>query len=201
MDDAVFASRTRRDYVTLAVPVTSALTLAVSHQEGANNLGLGGGASGATSTQQRLNALIANYKSGAIVVDGQYLSLDNRVDGSNTAAGGSKDVFRLSGSFDAGVVKVGLGTQIKNYNGGAKTTETLLGLNVPMGSLTLGANFAQQKKEDFAAANGTNSGFGLAAVYSMSKRTALMFQTMRFDSVAGQATASTANALLLSHSF
>lgn len=201
MDDLVFSSRVKRDTLTYAVPV-GAFSLSASHQEGANTQGLGSGAQG--TQVQRLNAYGVNYSAGALVVDAAVLQFDQAQTGGDAAA---KDEQRLSGSYDLGVAKLGAGVQITNYQSGAKKTQTLLGAAIPLGNLSLGAQWAQRKSDDYttgAAAvggNGTRTGYSLAAVYSLSKRTSVAAQYSSFDASVNPSARSTVTGVLLSHTF
>jgi len=228
--DGLFSARTRRDTLTYTLPVSAALTLAVSHQEGANFQALGTGSAGVTSDNnaQRLNAYIAKYTAGALVVDAQLLQFDQSGSIGFANAGAvaaavaaklptitAKDEQRLSASYDLGAVKLGAGIQITNYTGATiggvaqanpKKTQTLIGVAAPLGSLNLGLNWGQRKNDDFVASgaatqDGTQTGYGLAVSYSLSKRTAILAQYNRWDAAVNATSASTATGVLLSHSF
>jgi len=191
--------RTRRDQINLIVPM-GALTFLLSHQEGGNNLGLASGATGATGTQQRLVAMGVGYAAGAVAVDAQYLTFDNRTDNSATSA---KDVLRLSGSYDLGVAKIGAGVENTTYTFGNTDNKTLVGVNVPVGNFGIGAQWAQQKTDGnvAAASNGTKTGYTIGARYNLSKRTAVYGNYGRYDGAIGATQASTHASVLLGHSF
>lgn len=76
----------------------------------------------------------------------------------------------LNGSYDLGVAKL-----LANYGqvktGAAKSTSVQIGADVPLGAaLTLSGSFAQTK-DNATLGDGKRTGFGLAAKYSLSKRT------------------------------
>lgn len=127
---------------------------------------------------------------GPLVANGTYLSFDS------TAPTGQKSEMRLSGARDSVVAAPG-----------AKITATLLGVSVPMGALTLGAQFAQRNMDAAAGvsgitANGQVSGSSVQANYSLSKRTSVIANYARWaaNEVATNEV-STETTLLLSHSF
>lgn len=83
---------------------------------------------------------------------------------------------RLNGSYDLGMVKLlaGYGRVSDKLAGldGNKTTEWQLGADVPVTSaLTLSGGYARSKDND--SINTKRSGLGLAASYSLSKRTSV----------------------------
>jgi predicted porin len=87
---------------------------------------------------------------------------------------------RLGGSYDLGVAKLYANYgRADNYEFTAKTTvsnakatDYQIGVDVPVGAVTLSASYAQSK-DNATAGNDKRKGFGLGAKYAMSKRTAL----------------------------
>ncbi len=206
--DGLFYKRATRDVVSYALPM-GPVTLGVAHGEPKAD-GLGIGATG--SKGQRANIYNAAYKAGAVAGNLTYSTYDNR-DGTQATA---KDQTRLEGAYDFGMAKVGLGYQVTSSDGtaGAKDTQTLLGVSVPLGSLQLGANWGVRKSDDYTtvANNGTRNGYILGANYALSKRTSIVGQYARWDaasaaqtigasSAVGMANPSTSFALLLAHTF
>ncbi|MFZ3129185.1 MAG: porin [Rhodoferax sp.] len=209
-DGKVLSGRTNRDTVTYIVPV-GAVSLFASYQETSvqANQGLGLGTAGTAGvTGQSLTVWGATYAKGAANANFTYLNFNAK-----GSAGATKDQTRLSGNYDFGAAKLGLGAVVTNTEGGAlvagKTTDMLLGVAVPMGALTLGVEFAQRKLDDMAAlsggavaANGTVNGTSLQATYALSKRTAVIGNYARWTSYTNvNADASSQFNLLLSHSF
>ncbi|MFZ3220625.1 MAG: porin [Rhodoferax sp.] len=195
----VFDARVNRDTVTYSVPV-GALELAATYQEAAGLQGLGTGTTGAAATTgQSLAGLLATYSQGAVVANLTYLSFNSNV-------GRLKDQTRVSGSYDFGVAKLGLGAVVTNTNtapAAGRATDLLLGVSVPMGALTLGAEFVQRKIDDVAFTTqgvGTISGSAVQASYALSKRTSLIGNYARWTQTVGN-DASSQYQLLLSHSF
>ncbi len=208
-DGKVLSARTNRDTVTYIVPV-GAVSLFASYQEGATGAvngvpqGLGTGTTGsgtagqASYTGQSLTVWGATYAKGAANANFTYLNFNSNV-------GATKSQTRLSGNYDFGAVKLGLGGVVTASDAGVggKATDLLLGLSAPMGALTLGAEFVQRKIDDVAFTGqgiGTLTGSSLQATYALSKRTAVIGNYARWTAVNGNDASSQFN-LLLSHSF
>lgn len=213
-DGKIFSARTNRDVLVYSLPI-DAWTLATSYQEssGATEQGLGVGttgnyvlAGGATAMAgQSVTTYGASYAKGAIAGNFTYLNF-------NSPVGGTKNQTRLSGSYDLGMAKLGLGAVVTNNDSAAagslgataspKITDMLFGVSVPLGSLTLGLELAQRRTDDFvAAASGTRTGASLQAAYALSKRTSMIANYARWDGTVGNAVQSSQTNLLLSHSF
>ena len=117
----------------------------------------------ATTNASNILSLHAKYANGPILVGIAHQS-------EKLAAGaGTNKYTLLAGSYDFGVVKLTGG-----YNdgkaaaaGSPKQKEFQLGLSAPIGAATISAGYAQGK-----AGNTKSNGFGLAATYDLSKRTA-----------------------------
>jgi len=84
----------------------------------------------------------------------------------------TKSRTRLSASYDLGVAKLGFGYQTrKSFEADADTNkQTLVGVSVPMGAITLGMNYAIHKEGDIKG-----TGTDLGAKYDLSKRTYVAF--------------------------
>ncbi|MDP3653068.1 MAG: porin [Rhodoferax sp.] len=198
----IFSARRTADAVAYVVPV-GPVTVSLVHQENdqatgaSGTMALGTGAAG--SSFQRLNVVGVTYAAGPLTANGQYLSYDNR---SNPSANTTADyVTRASGSYDFSVAKLGLGYSQANYSAGGIRKDALIGVSVPAGALTVGAQWGQRKTEGFStAADGSNNGTALAVTYALSKRTSVIGNYARWD-MTGQSTANTETNILLSHSF
>ncbi|WP_310568056.1 porin [Hydrogenophaga sp.] len=85
---------------------------------------------------------------------------------------GSDDlkITALNGSYDLGVAKL-LASYGQTKIDAAKSTDYQFGVDVPLSSaLTLSAGYARSK-DNAAAGDGKRTGYGIAAGYSLSKRT------------------------------
>jgi predicted porin len=218
MDNKVFPARTLKDAVGFDTKLGPVI-VSISHQEqGTANsvfpnasVGLGQGAAGAASqVGQRLTSLSGTYISGGLVANLNYLTYDNRTDNSNTS---NRDVVRAGVKYDFGKFQVGGGVSTLTTMSGGKLNSAAISAAVPMGALTLGANFATETADGFAAQpasatavvpkgglDQTRNGYGLSAKYDLSKRTALIATYADWLPYAG-AERNTETNLLLSHSF
>ncbi len=82
---------------------------------------------------------------------------------------------RLNGSYDFGVAKflAGYGRWVDGAVTGSETSEWELGLDYPVSSaLSLSGGIARSR-DNVAAGDATRRGYGVAAMYTLSKRTAL----------------------------
>jgi len=173
-------------------------------------LGLGVGASGAAgSVNQRQTGVAVTYANGPLMVNAQYVSADNRYDNQNTSV---TDVQRLSGNYNLGVAKVGAALEIDNTMTGGKLQMANYVVAVPLGSLKLSANYTTWDLSGMTAAtqvnagpavlkNGSKSGYGFAADYTLSKSTHLIANYASWEYVVGAGARSSETNLLLSYSF
>jgi hypothetical protein len=218
----ITSARSRRDTASFILPM-NAFTLTLSYQEQGDTQGLGNGSSGNNSATspvtnlvgQTLQVIALNYNKGPLVLDGQFLNFLSSNSGNQTFAGATaplaKTQVRLSGSYDLGMVKFGLGhvvtTSDNGVNPNPKTYDTQASAAVPLGSLTLGATYITRRADDQStaqggvAANGTRNGWSLQAAYALSKRTALIGNYARWDGSVGNTTQANQTQVLLSHSF
>jgi len=194
MDGRVFGARTSTDDVAYSMPM-GPVTFGLTYSEPSDKLGLGAGTSGAASaTSARQIAVAVQYADGPLAADVAYLS-DIDV--------GDKGHYRGAASYDLGVAKLGAGIERASTEvNSAKSTRTdmLLAVSVPMGAVTLGANWAQQEISEQAAGNGTKNGYGLKAAYALSKRTSVSADYTNWAATIGADKSSQYN-LFLSHSF
>lgn len=194
----VLSARTVRDTVTFTVPV-GAFALSATYQEGTAVQGLNVGTTGdAANTAQSLSGVVASYAKGPLAANFTYLAF-------NSSVGRTKSQTRLSGAYDLGAAKLGLGAVVTNSDAGTggKATDLLFGASIPLGATTLGAQFVQRKIDDVAFTGqgvGTINGAELQASYALSKRTNVIGNYARWTAVVGNDASNQFN-LLLSHSF
>jgi predicted porin len=219
MDNKVFPARGLKDAIGFDTKL-GPVFLGIAHGEQASltggstagaGIGLGSGGAGAASTTgQRYNSLSATYVGGGLIANVNYLVYDARTENLNTSY---KDVIRAAASYDLGVAKVGGGFSLLTTMSGATLTDGLVAVSVPVGALTLGANFAtetvngtvlQKYTETVTLPAGvidqTRTGYGLSATYALSKRTSLIANYANWLSALGKDRSSETN-LLISHSF
>jgi hypothetical protein len=240
-DGKVLGARSRRDTASYVLPIND-FKFTLSYQEAGNNQGLGNGTSGSNSlaagnVAQTLQVIGLNYAKAALVLDAQFLNNLSSANGNQettaatqaamAALAGSpaaaalrgavstptgKTQVRLSGSYDLGMVKFGLGHVVTTYDNGInaspKQYDSLVGASVPLGALTLGAQFVTRRSDDLSAIqlasltqNGTQNGWNVQAAYALSKRTSMIANYARWDATIGNTTQANQTQLLLSHSF
>lgn len=167
--------------------------VSVRHTEA--DKGLGAGAAG--SSTQRENTIAVNYSAGPLTVKGDYTSFDNK----STAAVDYDNRTTLGGNYDFGVVKLGAGVQITKLFTTGSTTETFVGASIPVGALAIGVDYLNTKIADTNINDGTGTGYGVQALYSLSKRTAVRFRYASYDAAINPANRSNYTALALYHNF
>jgi predicted porin len=112
------------------------------------------------------------------------------------------DRTRISGSYDLGVATIGAGYQTRKPNnataeallGKGTNKQTIIGVAMPVGALTVGLNYATNKNADDIGANGkglSNKGTDIGVSYALSKRTALYAQMQRVTVGTAEATTTT----------
>jgi len=185
LDGWIFDSRSVRDSISYSIPV-GPVKLSLAHAEpnqvAAVNTGAGydfGEGYGATgSSGQRKDTIGVNYSAGALVVDAGYASYDNK-----PTNGKTDYLYDLSGSYDFGVAKLGAGIENRSYVGGGTRTDMLIGVSVPVGAVTVGAQFASRalKSSQTGVADATANSSGVTATYNLSKRTYLTANYLRED--------------------
>ena len=177
LDGAMQDARTTRvqtTFFTKLSDVTLALSIQGQDQRTAGVAGYGAGYTGTpVGAGQPVNAAVVNYAAGPIVVDGEYLWFNNQAANADLLApSGLAAMDRLSGNYDFGVVKVGLGWTKLTGVGSGTWTNTMEGVQVPLGATTLLANIQQsQMSGSTLGAGGTRTGYQLEAKYNFSKQT------------------------------
>jgi len=166
----LFSARSVNDSVTIKVPVADGVSVSASHTEGAVvSYWSGSGAAGTAvngTAGQRYNTLSVDYKAGALTANAGYRSYDQGVSGS-TSTYSSRN--RASANYNLGVATVGAGYEASTYMYGNTLTDTLVSVNVPIGSLNLGAQLGQRTTSG-GTSDYTRNGYLLVANYALSKQ-------------------------------
>ena len=136
--------------------------------------GLGEDKTTTTSSSKTISANL-KYANGPLLVSGGYQSEEAPVVATTVGKPALQNTL-LSVAYDFGVAKVGAGfnrAKYKDvqYNGHelAAQKEFSLSVAVPLGATTISAGYAQSKGDDL----GKSTGYGVQALYSLSKRTTL----------------------------
>ncbi len=176
----LFSSRTTTDAISVKIPLMEGVSVSVAHSEAGTGYATGSGAAG-NGTEQRYNTASLGYAAGALVVDAGYRSYDNTTASSTTS---SNTRNRASASYDLGVAKLGAGYESTQYMYGNSKTDSLLGVNVPLGgALSLGTQFAQVSTSGnaSAASNYNRNGYLLGMNYNLSKQTYVAAHYYSYD--------------------
>jgi len=182
LDDAVLGGRSYADSVTVSMPLMAGVTFSASTSEPAVSSYGSGAASG---NVQRYNTMSLGYKAGALAADVGYRSYTGQLNNTTTSA---SQKTRASASYDLGVAKIGAGVDSTTYTAGNVYTESLAGITVPFGNLTLGAQFGAMSTSGYTT-NYDQTGSIVGAQYNLSKRT---YMTAQYYSYTGSFKASTA---------
>jgi predicted porin len=171
------------------------LTVGVSYVDRgtAGATGLAAGTTGAAAAQPSVTGNV-QYKAGPI--DARFdVTSWTRQGATGVASNTTKNRFRVSGNYDLGVAKVGLGYSQLKRTTGISTKQLEAGVSASFGATTVGAVYEQLQNTGAAK----KSGFTVGAQYDLSKRTNVS---------AGYATWKTAGAssdtsfrVLVGHSF
>lgn len=197
LDGNVISGSANLDYVGYSVPMSSALTFGASYTETA---GLGVGTNGASAGQPGWTAGVT-YAAGALTAKIDATSYAREGDAlvtSNTA----QNRYRLSAAYDMGAARLSAGYSRKASVNSGVATETLLGLKVPAGAVTLGLDYGVAKTEAAGVTTKDANGFSLGASYALSKRTSISASYLSWkDDKAASTDQSTGTRVFLSHSF
>jgi len=212
-DGKIFSTLTASDSLTYTTPSFSGFTASISHDESAASqgaaeaaspIGLGVGAAGTPASigYQRGTGVTLAYAAGPLSVNGNYKVWDQQGNGTTdaTGAGNSKNRTSIRVAYDFGSFKLGAGFRNQQFVVGTRQ-DSLISASLPLGALTLGANWASRVQNDTVTGAGTKTGTSLKAEYALSKRTSLIGSYARWDQTVGQTSANTETNLLVSHSF
>jgi hypothetical protein len=208
-DGKVYSGRTTSDNITYTLPAFGPVTVSLGHREaaagaGANPaIGEGVGTVGAASvTGQKKNWITAKGAFGGLKFDANYAVYDSKASTGTTLGDTGIDDTSLYAavSYDFGVAKVGYGFENRKKVAGTRFDQ-YLAASTTFGAFDLGVDFANRKDSDEFATAGTKSGWGLAGVYHLSKRTSLIARTGSWESAVGVANRSTETDFYIDHTF
>jgi len=202
-DGKITSGKSNADSVSYTSPAFSGFTVGLSHSEPSDVQGLGNGAAGSAGADkdQRKTSVSANYAAGPLTANVGYGVYDQK----GTTGTNVDNTATISAAYDLGVAKIGAGYEGRKLVKGTRN-DALIGVAVPFGNLALNASFAQRQFNDTgltttSSAEGTRTGYGLQAVYSLSKRTSVIGNYRNWTAAIGDDKKSTETNLLLSHSF
>jgi hypothetical protein len=158
------------DLVQYTSPAFSGVTVRAQMYDSVGSPGAGG--TEAAGLFAKGNVIGVRYAAGPLTVDA-----DSTKQKRNAAVTTTTETrTRVSAQYNLGVARVGFGQENRKTFAGVKTTETIMGVAVPMGKITLGATAGSSKVDGSAKASGTE--FGVK--YDLSKRTSVAAQAGSF---------------------
>jgi predicted porin len=200
LDGKVISGSSNIDVISYGLPLGGGFTLGASYVDrGATGAtGLNEGSTG-TSSAQPSYTLGVTYAAGPLAakLDATQWARQDEVTGFI-----AKNRYRLSAAYDLGAVRLSAGYSNANTTNNLTTTETLIGIKVPLGAVTVGLDYAQNTKTNDQDVNGWSLGVG----YALSKRTSIntsLASWKQSGSLATAAPVETSNGfrVLVAHSF
>lgn len=192
----LFSARSINDSITVKVPLAEGISVSGAHSEGAvvsywSGTGAAGTAVSGTGGQ-RYNTLSVDYAAGALKANAGYRSYDQGVSGSSSTYSSRN---RASANYNLGVATVGAGYEASTYMYGNTLTDTLVSVNVPIGSLNLGAQLGQRTTAGNSSSSSdyTRNGYLLVANYALSKQSYIVANYYSIDMGATGTSAQLAN--------
>ena len=168
LDGKVHGANSNIDYVSYTTPqLAPGLTAGVSYVDRGTTTttGLAAGTTGPALAQPSITGNLT-YGAGPISARFDVTSWTRQGDAAVTS-NTTKNRFRVSGNYNLGMAKVGLGYSSLKRTTGISTTQLEAGVSASFGATTVGAVYEQAKTTNTA----TKSGFTVGAQYNLSKRT------------------------------
>jgi hypothetical protein len=160
---SAFTAGTVADRATYKTPTISGFDVSLTQQEG--------GAGAGKTVGQTANIVEINYAAGPLTANIGMMSVDK--DQHSASNGGS----RVRVGYNFGVAAVSYGQVNEKAADDSKIETTGLNVSVPLGNITLGAQYATRKAGTAAATKGT----AVSATYALSKRTSLIAEKVSYE--------------------
>ncbi|MBC7918427.1 MAG: porin [Rhodoferax sp.] len=162
------SSRANVDIVMLTVPVGS-----FSFSGAFGDISAGSGSGDLNGLNITYGQAVARYNAGPVSVYADYTNFITKDASPVKASFNGRDRYRVAGSYDFGMAKIGLGYHTANKS---QPDEMSAGLTVPMGSVVFGLTYAQREafKADATigqAAQKERTFTGAGVQYNFSKMT------------------------------
>jgi predicted porin len=208
VDGAVISGSTNLDVIAYALPLGNGLTLGVSYTDVGVASGvpkLGEGTTGTSIGQSSWTAGVT-YAAGPLAVKLDTTAYARKGD-ADVTSNSNDNRYRLTAGYDLGMVRLSAGYSrlaVSNNTGSATRTESLLGVKVPVGAVTLGLDYATSNNALIANAIGANedrSGYSLGVSYALSKRTSVSASYLNWSTKGDANGSSTGFRTFVSHSF
>lgn len=196
LDGKVHGANSNIDYISYTTPqLAPGLTLGVSYVDRGTTTGAGL-AAGTTGPALAQPSLTGNVTYGAGPISARFdVTSWTRQGAADVTTNTIKNRFRVSGNYNLGVAKVGLGYSSLKRTTGITTQQLEAGVSAAFGATTVGAVYEQLQNTGAAK----KSGFTVGAQYNLSKRTNVSAGYATWKT-AGKASDSTFR-VLVGHSF
>jgi hypothetical protein len=158
------------DAVVYTLPAMGAVSLGVLIGDSGAGATSGFG-SGSSNGNNGVSQYIASYSDGPVAA---------KVDITDYAATGTSNRTRISASYDLGVAKISIGNSRGGVAAAAKNDQTVWGVSLPMGAMTIGVGGATRTTAGTVTGVttvGKVSSTGLSLKYAMSKTTTIEMST------------------------
>jgi len=134
--------------------------------------GAGAGGMQSAGLSQDATQVGLTYGAGPVAIAADYTSYG--LNAVPAATPGADNRLRLSGSYNLGVAKLGLGYENRKSTAAANngSHDWLIGVSAPLGATTVGLNYARRSVD---GVNQDASGLDLGVKYDLSKRTYVAF--------------------------
>jgi predicted porin len=196
LDGKVHGGNANIDVIGYTSPqLAPGLTAGVSYVDRGTTTttGLAAGTTGAAAAQP---SITANLTYGAGPISARFdVTSWTRQGAADVTSNTTKNRFRVSGNYDLGMAKVGLGYAQLKRTTGTKTTQLEAGVSAGFGATTVGAVYEELKTTGAAK----KSGFTVGAQYNLSKRTNVSAGYATWKSAG--ASSDTSFRVLVGHSF
>jgi predicted porin len=194
LDGKVHGANSNIDYISYTSPqLAPGLTVGVSYVDRGETTGSGfGGTTGAALAQPSITGNVT-YGAGPIAARFDVTSW-TRQGATEVTSNTTKNRFRVSGNYNLGMAKIGLGYSSLKRTTGTTVKAVVAGVSASFGATDLGLVY-----ETFDNAGVKTKGFSLGATYNLSKRTSVVAGLRQWKKDGG--TNDSATHLMLSHSF
>jgi predicted porin len=219
LDGNVLSGSSNIDIIAYGLPLGNGLTLGASYVDrgaaattttATAGTGLGVGSSGTTNAQPSMT-LGLTYAAGPLAAKIDVTSWSRSGDadiaqGTGTAlvtgatAAPALSRYRLSAGYDFGMARLSAGFSRFSKVGDRVDTETLVGVKVPFGGVTLGLDYGMSDVNTAGTKSAEKSGYSLGASYALSKRTSVSASYLNW-STRGTDGTNTGFRTYISHSF
>jgi predicted porin len=194
LDGKVHGANANIDYISYTSPqLAPGLTAGVSYVDRGETGATGfGGTTGVAAAQPSITANVT-YGAGPIAARFDVTSW-TRQGATEVTSNTNKNRFRVSGNYNLGMAKLGLGYSSLKRTTGTTAKELVATVAASFGATDVGLTY-----ETFDNAGVKTKGFSLGATYNLSKRTAVVAGLRQWKKDGG--TNDSATHLMVSHSF